>query len=341
MEERTYGVAIQGAGWWAEQHIKAYQKNSHTEVVALCGRDEERARAKAESLGLSCRVYGDYENMLADGGFSILSICTPPSHHAQDGIRAAQEGKHILIEKPVATRLDDLAALREAVRRAGVKTVVGFVLRWNLMFKTIKALVEDDAIGEVFMAQADFWQNVAALDLPMNRWLPMKEIAGSSMLGGGCHVVDGLRWFIGSEVKEVCAYSVNGASPNYDYDPTIIALLHFQSGAVAKVASTLEPRSPYLLQVELLGTKGTIRNNRLYSHKLPGQRDYAVIPTAVPGGPELEDPMQGEIDHFVECVMNDVESHVNVEDAVKTHEVCLAADLSAAKGRPIELPLLP
>ena len=340
MSNDTLGVGIQGAGWWGEQHIGAYQKNPHTRVAAICGRDRAKLEAKADALKLSCRVYTDYEQMLADEEVAIVSVCTTSHRHAQDTIMAADAGRHIFIEKPVATTLEDLARVRDAVCGAGIRTVVGFVVRWNPMFKTIKALVDDGAIGEIFMAQADFWQNVAAMDIPMNRWLPKKEFAGSSMLAGGSHAVDAMRWLVGSEVNQVSAYSVNGRSPDYDHDPTIIALLQFANGAVAKVASTLEAKAPYLMRIELLGKEGTIRNNELYSHKLPGQTDYAVIPTAVPGGGERDDSLQGEIDHFVDCIMNGRESDVNLADGVKTHEVCMAADISALEGRPVKLPLI-
>lgn len=340
MNDGVAGIGIRGLGWWAERHVAAIQKNPRARIVSVCGRDKAKLAARSEALGLSCRICADYQEMLDDPQVDAISICTPNHQHASDTIEAAGVGKHLLIEKPAATSLEDLRRMRDAVRKAGIYTMVGFVLRWNLMFRTIKALVDDGALGRVFMAQADFWQDVGSLDIPMNRWLGRSDEAGSSMLAGGCHAVDGLRWFVGSEVREVTAYSVNGRGLDYDYDPTMLCLLSFDNGAVGKVASTLEPRSPYLMRIELLGTRGSLRNNELFSDKYPGQLDYATIPTAVPGGPELDDPLQDEIDHFIACVTEGRESDLNLEDAVKTHEVCLAADISAREGRPVRLPLI-
>jgi predicted dehydrogenase len=219
--------------------------------------------------------------------------------------------------------------------------MAGFVLRWNDMIVTLKALMEARTIGDVFMVQADFWQNVGWLDIPMNTWLGRKDICGSSMLAGGCHALDAVRWLLGgAEVEEVFAYGAHFSFPDWDHDPTTLALMRLDSGAVCKLASTLEPDAPYLFRVELLGTEGTIRNNRLYTSRWGGQHDYAEIPTDVPGLSILDDPMKLEIAHFIECIDTGVESFVNLSDAIKTHEALMAADLSAAEGRPVPLPLV-
>ena len=136
---RKLGVAIQGAGWVAGEHIKAYTENPHTEVVAIASRTTDGAERKLAVSGVSCRVCEAYAKMLADDAADIVSICTPNHLHAAEAIQAARAGKHILLEKPIALNLADLRALRQAVRESGVKTVVSFVLRWNPLFETIKA----------------------------------------------------------------------------------------------------------------------------------------------------------------------------------------------------------
>lgn len=342
MVKDLYGVAIQGAaGWWAAQHLAAYIAHPKAQVVALCDIDADAAKARAEVLGLSCKIYTDLERTLADEDVDILSIVTPSCYHAKDAVLAMQAGKHVLVEKPIATTLDDLALLKRTVAKTEVKTMAGFVGRWVGMIVTLKALMEERAIGDVFMAQADFWQNMSWLDIAMNRWLGKKAIAGSIMLAGGCHALDAVRWLLdGVEVEEVFAYSTNFSFPDWDHNPTTLAVMRLNTGAVCKLAATAEPCAPYLLRIELLGTEGTIRNNRLYTSRWGGQDDYAEIPTDVPGLSVLDEPMKQEIAHFIECIDNDVESHVNLPDAIKTHEALMAADVSAAEGRPVSLPLI-
>ena len=153
---RKLGVAIQGAGWVAGEHMKAYAQNPHTEVVAICSRTRGGAELKLAETGVSCRVCDTYAEMLADDQVDIVSVCTPNHLHAAEAIQAAQAGKHILLEKPISLSLEDLRALRQAVCKAGVKTVVSFVLRWNPLFETIKALLADDAVGRIFYAEVDY-----------------------------------------------------------------------------------------------------------------------------------------------------------------------------------------
>lgn len=338
---RSFGVAVHGAGYVADEHIRAYISNPHTSVVAIASRTVEGAKAKAAKWGLECPVYDDLGEMLANPKVDIVSVCTPNDRHAADTVAAAQAGKHILIEKPPAIELDGLRAMRDAVRRAGVKTMVGFVLRWNPLLRLAKSLADDGLFGRIVLAQLDYWHHIAPDEgLPMYHWLVQRGRAGSIFLAGGSHAVDATRWLIGDEVVEVSAYS-SKPTGDYEYAPTTVALLKFAGGAIAKVSACVEARVPYVFNVDLLGEDGSMRGNRVYSKKLPGQTDWATVPTIMPdSGDVSHHPFQGEIDHFVDCIIDDVESPLNLEDGVKTAEVCLAADMSAAEGRPVRLPLL-
>ncbi len=342
MGKDVYGVAIQGAaGGWAVMHLKAYLAHPKVRVVALCDINAEGAKARAEAFGLSCKIHTDFEKVLSDPDVDIISIVTPSCYHARDAVLAMQAGKHVLVEKPIATTLDQLALIKKTISESKVKTMAGFVLRWNGMFLTLKELMKEGAIGDVFMAQADFWQNVGWIDVPMNAWLGKKAVAGSSMLAAGCHPFDAVRWLMGGiEVVEVFAYGTNFVYPEWDHNPTTMALMKLSNGAVCKLVSTLEPCAPYLLRVELLGTQGAIRNNRLYVRRWKMREEYIELPCEVPGLGVLDDPMRLEIAHFIDCIENNVESHVNLTDAIKTHEALMAADLSVAEGKPVKLPLI-
>jgi predicted dehydrogenase len=93
--------------------------------------------------------------------------------------------------------------------------------------------------------------------------------------------------------------------------------------------------------VEIFGDKGSVKNNRLWSHKFPGQSDWIEIPAIAPDSSDVtHHPFQAQIDHFVECIERDVESHCNLEDAIKTHEVVFAAQECYRTGRPVALPIL-
>ena len=336
-------VGIVGTGWVAGEHMLAYQENPATQVVAVTSRTKAGAEAKLAEVGLEdCKIRTDYREMLDKDRPDIVSICTPNHLHTEETISAAEAGCHILIEKPVALHMEDMIKMRDAVRKTGVKTVVSFVLRWNPLFQIIKAQLADDAIGRIFYGEVDYYHGIGPW-YKQYAWNVKKDIGGSSFLSAGCHAVDGLRWFLDQEVVEVCSYSTKSNAPNfqYEYDPTSVMILKFADGAIGKAASSIECVMPYVFHISLLGDKGTIRNNQIYSHKMPGQTHFATVPTILPdSGDVTHHPFQAEIDHIVTCIQNDEESHVNLEDAVKTHEIIFAADRSAAEGRPVQLPLI-
>ena len=304
MGKETYGVAIQGvAGFWGAMHLSAYLAHPKARIVALCDVNLVGAQTRAEAAGLRSKIYQHFEDLLLDDEVELVSIVTPSCYHARDAVLAMQAGKHILVEKPIATTLEDLAMLKKTVAEVKVKTMAGFVLRWNGMVMALKALMRERTIGDIFLAQADFWQNVGWIDIPMNTWLGKKAIAGSSMLAGGCHPFDVVRWLMdGAVAQEVFAYGVNFVYPEWDHNPTTLAVMRLSNGAVCKLASTLEPCSPYLLRIELLGTEGTIRNNRVYVRRWQTQEEYTSLPCDIPGLSALVEPMRLEIAHFIDCV---------------------------------------
>ncbi len=125
-----------------------------------------------------------------------------------------------------------------------------------------------------------------------------------------------------------------------EYDGLEIALVRFANGTLGKVSVNFECIQPYTFPIEIFGDRGSIKNNRLWSHIFVGQKDWVEIPTICPDSSDVSHhPFQGQIDHFVQCLLNDVESHCNLEDAVKTHEVVFAAQQCYESGRPVQLPL--
>jgi predicted dehydrogenase len=341
-----YRVGIIGSGWVAGEHIRAYLNNPETEIAAILARRPETAEAYMKSHGFSCEIFTEVSKMLHTAELDIVSICTPPSLHPEHAVAAAQAGCHLVVEKPVALTPEGFRQIQAAANTARVKTIVSFVLRWNPLFETIKALLGNEAIGKIFYGEVDYNHGIGPW-YGQYRWNRLKSEGGSSLLSAGVHALDALRWFVQKEAVEVFAYSTNSMNldmypEGYEYDPTMVTVMKFADGVIGKVASNIECVQPYTFPITLQGTQGTIRNNLLYSKKLlPGQTGFATIPTILPdSGDVTHHPFQGQIDHFVECIKLNVESHANLADAAKTHEICYAAELSAAEGRPVRLPLL-
>ncbi|MCD6506867.1 Gfo/Idh/MocA family oxidoreductase [Candidatus Poribacteria bacterium] len=361
---RKLGVLIHGAGWVSTQHIKAFQANPYTEVVAISSRRMESCRRRAEEAGLEgVALYTDYEGALKHDGVDIVSICTPQHLHPENAIAAAEAGKHMVIEKPVANSLQEMREMLDAVKKAGVKTVVSFVLRWNPLFKTLKKLIADDFFGNVYYVEADYQSNIASWWSGYD-WARRKETGVSAFLVAGCHAIDAVRWFAGrgeyeaANPVEVFAYSggwrrgsdieydyISGVwrkgAPPLEYDGLEVALIKFDNGVLGKVSTNFDCIMPYTFPIEIFGDKGTAKDNRIWSHKYPEQKGWVEIPTVMPDTADVtHHPFQGEIDHFVDCILNGVESHCNLEDAIRTHEIAFAALRCYETGKPVKLPLL-
>jgi len=340
---KAFGVGIVGTGWVSGEHIRAFEANPHTKVVALCGRTEASARAKAKECGIDCAIYTDYAQMLRHTGLDIVSIATPPNLHRDEAVAAARAGKHLMLEKAMGVTLEDIRAIRDAVRAAKVKSVVSFVLRWNPLFDIIKKQLAANAIGRVFYGEVDYFHGIGPW-YGQYGWNIKKDVGGSSLLSAGCHALDALRWFMGGEVSEVYQLATAGKGKDfaaYEYAPTTVTVLKFADGRVGKVASCIECIQPYVFGINLVGTEGTIRNNKIFSRtSFPGQTSWAEVPTIMPdSGDVTHHPFKGEVNHLVDCIQTDTESHVNIEDAYKTHEIVLAADRSGQTGKPVALPL--
>lgn len=340
MIDGKLGVAIHGVGSVAAAHAASWRRNPHCRIVSVGSRRPESACRLVRELGLDCAVHQQFEEVLADPRVDIVNISGPNQVHTPQGVAAAEAGKHLLMEKPMCLSLDENRALRDAVQRRGVKSVVSFVLRWNPLFQNLKALLAQGAIGRLFYAEVDYWHGLGPWYTGWD-WAHRRSTGGSTMLLGGCHAVDALRWFTADEVVEVAAFG-NNTKGLYEYDANVVAILKFRGGAIGKTSALFDCEMPYAFNIDLIGTEGTLRDNRLWSKPLfPGQKSWTTMNTVLPDSGDVHHhPFDAEVDHLVDCIREDRPSHTSIADAYHTHEVCLAIDRSLASGgRPVRLPL--
>jgi len=358
---KKFGVLINGAGWVSTQHISAYKNNPHTEIVGISDLNIETARKRAAEFDLDIPCLDNFEKALELPGIDIVSVCTPQHVHAENVITAANAGKHIVIEKPAAQSMDEIRAMQAAINNARVKTVVSFVLRWNPMFAKLKKMTANGDFGEIYCVETDYqsysgdWWGGFSLGRT-------KKTGVSAMLVAGCHAIDALRWFAAqgefeaADAVEIFAYeggkrrqSTNQYNPIenswHEGDPLEYAgvemiLVKFSNGVIGKVGVNFECIQPYRFPVQIFGNKGSANDNKIWSHNHPEQKDWIELDTIRPDSSDVSHhPFQGEIDHFIECIQNDVESHCNFADAAKTHEIVFAAQECYRSGMPVKLPL--
>jgi predicted dehydrogenase len=366
---RSLGVGISGVGWCATEHIKAYLKNPHTRVTWLHGRDESRVRANLDRYGVSlpdARFTTRYEELLAAEDVQIVSITTPNHLHAGQAIAAARAGKHIVLEKPTAMDTRGLRKLRKAVRKSGVRTIVSFELHYNPYLKFVRWLRGSGRLGRIRFVRLQYLSRVTDWYAGWE-WVRKTKSGGSHLLAAGCHAADALRWLSGLEPVEVSAYHTR-ITRGYQWPTTIEANLKMEGRALGHLTSSTDFMLPYTFGVELMGDKATLRDTLITWDPRGEAVDLAELQKANPvpevtlhegrygsGSPAIRiectimpdsadvshHPFADEIDELVDAVLHGRETHLNVFDAQKTMELCLAADLSAKKGgKPVTLPLI-
>ena len=335
------GVAIWGAGWVAGAHTRGYQAYRPPEggrpvrVVAVGSRRLEGARDLAARFGLAdARLYTDFDRLLADPAVEAVSLCTPNGLHADEAVAAAGAGKHLLIEKPVATTAPDLRRVLAAVEAAGVTAAACFIQRWNPLVGALRRLREQGEFGRIVLAGADYW---FGRDRP--GWMRDPALAGSSFLVGAIHAVDSIRYITGEDVVEVEARAVQ-VGDVYGYPPTAAALVRYASGAVGTLTSSLVGHTGYVLNLEVAGTAGSARNDQVYLRRSQGPPGWVALPDAGPATGDVSQlPFPNLVADFLGAIAGGAEPLTGLRSTVNTHDVCFAVDRSIAGGGAVTLPL--
>ena len=336
----SVNVGIVGLGWAASGHLAAFKKNPHVRVTAVCtSKSQQEVR---ESWAGDAKVYSSIEEFLTHPELDVVDICTPHHMHAEQTILAAGAGKHLMIEKPMATNMNDLLTMQEAVKNSGVKSTVFFELRFIPHFKLVKSLIAGNMLGEVHHIEVDYYHGIGPW-YAQYEWNVKKSVGRSALITAGCHALDALLYFSNRKVQEVFAYSTKTASPElsaYEYDTTSVAILKFEDGTCGKCVSSIDCRQPYLFNVHLVGSEGTLWNSKFWSTKIDGilPDEWIDLPTTqAESGDVLAHPYPPQVDHFIDCLRAGRDSHVNFAEAFDTHLVMFAIEKSLEENRPVQL----
>lgn len=253
----TIGFAILGPGAVADFHQQAIEANAAdgARLVAIGHYDPARFDEISAEFGVPCFTY---EDLLAQPEVDVVAICTPSGQHAEQAIAAAEAGKHVLVEKPMALSLEEADAMIEACDRAGVKLGVVLQRRAEPLFKRVRAAIVAGDLGNLtlgvvtipyFRPQSYFdqaeWRGTWALD------------GGGVLMNQGIHLVDLLIWYMGDPV-EVAAYA-DTLQREIEVEDTLAATLRFANGSLATITATTTAAPGFPHRVELYGTAGAIQ----------------------------------------------------------------------------------
>lgn len=337
---KKYGIGVFGIGWVAGAHIDAMLQNPQCGITALASRNKISAQKEKDRRNLQCAVADSFEEMIKRDDVDIVDICTPNALHAEEVIAAAAVGKHVIIEKPIAMDLKELTAVKNAIKKAGVKSQVGFASRWSPHVITLKNMIKNGGLGDLFFTEVDYYHEIGPWWSGYNWGANTKKGGPSATLVAGCHAVDLLRYF-GGEVKEVFAYGCFGHRKDYEYEPTYAAVVKFENGKIGKTGNSFENECPYVMNIILHGSNGSVFNEKFFTKEwFPGQTGWQTFTTEfLESGDVKHHPFKGMVDDLISSLETGRECLNGIDSAYKTHELCLAIDRSIEIGEKVKLPL--
>ena len=335
-------VGIVGYGWAAGAHIESFNMIPGCQVTAVCTSRQLDEGELSRKHGSAIRVYNDYGEMLANPDINLVSICSRNNQHEDQAVAGAEAKKDLVIEKPVALSLDGLSRIEQAVKAAGVKATICFEVRAIGSFRTTRDFIDRGLLGDIHYAEVDYYHGVGPW-YRLYQWVIKKDDGKSSLLSAGCHAMDGLLYLTGKKPVEMMTYGAKSTSPHftpYEYPSTTTTIMKFEDGTVGKVASSIDCLQPYLFNVHLCGSKGTVWNDKFYTEALSGLEEHAwsTFNTNLPdSGDVSHHPYREMFEDLIGAIRGESEQVHKFEDMMYSHRACIAGDMALERGKPVKM----
>jgi UDP-N-acetyl-2-amino-2-deoxyglucuronate dehydrogenase len=344
--KRKYGVALVGAGMVSAAHADSIVQLDETDLKLVYSRTEERARQFADRYGVPWTC--DYGEVLGRDDIDIVDITTAPFCHADMGIEAARQGKHVIVEKPMDIRLEKCDALIEACQANGVKLAVIFQNRFKKAVRRAREYCHAGGLGQLLYGgvHVKWYRPQAYFD--KDEWRgKLSTEGGGVLINQALHSIDLLLWVFGPVAEVYARTAIMPVHRNIEIENLAVINLKFRNGAmgIIEASTCLYPGLPERL--ELHGTRGTIT---LEQGSLSSWNIMNATENDEPGdveevtGTGASDPMafpitwhKAQIQDMCDAITQDREPLVNGLEGRKSIELCRYIYESAEKGRPVVL----
>ncbi|OZB96556.1 Gfo/Idh/MocA family protein [Paenibacillus sp. XY044] len=339
-------VAIIGTGAISSAHIEGYlQLQDRCKIVALCDLYPEKAEAKREQYGLDAVIVKDYKELL-DQEIDLVSVCMPPFVHARVTIDFLNAGSHVLVEKPMASSLQECDAMIEAAEKSGKVLSVVAQNRFRNPIMKLKHVVDSGLAGRILHAQVDsfWWRGHCYYDLWWRgTW---EKEGGGPTLNHAVHHIDALLWMLGRP-SQVQAFMSNVAHDNAEVEDLSVAMLRYPDGALGQITSSVVhhgEEQQFIFQGEHARISAPWRVAASVS--LPNgfpKRDQQLEEKIAQYYNELPDlPYEGhtaQIDNVLTAIETGAPVLVDGASGRSTLELIMSIYKSASTGENVQLPL--
>ncbi len=335
----TLRGGLVGCGFWAENHLNAWNSIPDVTIAALCDIDVSKAHAYAEQFDIQ-KTYSAFETMLKSESLDFVDIVTQPDTHRELVELAARNGLDTICQKPFASNYADAEAMVQACRNAGVVLMIHENFRWQRPMRIVKEL--SAGIGEIFFGRINFRSGFDVF--AVQPYLAEDPIF--IIYDVGPHLFDLARYFMGEADKLYC--QVNRVNPRIKAEDVATIMLRMAGGATCIVdmsyASKMEDDLFPQTLVHLEGSNGSVTLGPHYhiTHVQDGETHHQTLtPETLPWGtPPFETIQKSALDiqeHWVECLRDRKQPETSGEDNLRTIEIVFGSYESAKSGLPYKV----
>ncbi|MBD3383472.1 hypothetical protein GF407_00975 [candidate division KSB1 bacterium] len=319
-------------------------------LIACMDIDKKRAEILKKQTG-AAYLYTDLDEMLANDEIDAVIVVTPTNYHAEQVVKAAEAGKHVFCEKPMAPTIEEADQMIDACNHYNVRLQIALMKRFNNSFLKVKEIVDSGRLGDIFELRA-IWDNARTRASAEGNYRHRLISGGGYLQEDGSHPIDICRWFMG-EVDSVSGHVMLVAGNRFENDDLDLVVMKHRNGSMSSLHITMLTHRRGLESYEIFGTKATLLMEWKFhsTHSLEpgiikiyenaGQVTDVTLETSWNPHEELIDNWQylNELRHFCDCILYDKTPRVGGDDGRAAVEIINAAYLSAMLNKTVKLPL--
>ena len=338
-------IALVGCGRISEKHFEAIKKQGDKlELVAICDIDKVALENVKSKIGESVSVFSDYSALLKKAKIDLVVLCTPSGLHARQAIEAAVAGKHVITEKPMATRWQDGIQMVRAFDDAGVRLFVIKQNRSNATLQLLKRALNEKRFGKISMVNINvFWTRTQAY-YDQAKWRGTWEFDGGALMNQASHYADLLDWLIGPVDKVQAMIST---SRDIEVEDSCVLNVRWRNGALGSMSITMLTHPKNLeASITILGEKGTVRIGGVAVNEIqhwqfdePHEYDEKIAGVSYETDSVYGFGHDVYYKNVVEVLTGEAKAETDGREGLKSLEIIIAAYLSARDGKTVSLPL--
>ncbi|MCX8150425.1 MAG: Gfo/Idh/MocA family oxidoreductase [Candidatus Bathyarchaeota archaeon] len=313
---KKLGVAVIGTGFWGKNHARVYKELPNTELVAICDVNAERAKNIAAQFGV--KAYTNSGRMLKNRQIEAVSVCTWSTMLAKEALKALNAGKHVLVEKPMATNTRQAENLLKTAEENSLHLTVGFLMRFIPGLQLIRDAVASKKIGDLVSVTAK----------RVSEW-PERIGDVGVVKDTAIHDIDVMRFIVNED--PISVYAKMGSMRHRKFEDYAQIMLTYEGGKSAFIESNwLTPYKTRLLSVT--GSDAIMKLDYITQELWVESKKETVQPRL-----PFQEPLKMELQHFAECVLEKKKPLVTGVDGLKALQIAIAAQKSSSKNAVVKL----